>query len=458
MGSADLVVASNRGPVSFSFDDSGKPVAAGSAGGLAAALEPLLRGRAATWVSCAMSEADRSAGEQGLMRTEGIELRTVEPDPSVYRMAYDLVSNSTLWFCHHHLFDLSRRPRFDRFWADAWEGYRQLNESFVSVVSDAAAEGATVLVQDYHLCLLPKMLAGERPDLRCVHFTHTPFADPSIFRVLPDSAGYEILAGLAASAACGFHTTRWEQAFRACCADHDVGAPRTFVSPLVPDPARLAARVASRACQEAQERIETLVGDRQTVLCVDRVEPSKNLLRGLWAFDELLRSRPDLRGQVVMLALAYPSRQGLPEYLAYETEIEQTARVVNESWSTADWSPVVIDIADDSDRSFAALVRYDVLLVNPIRDGLNLVAKEGPLVNATHGVLVLSREAGSFAELGEEALGVNPIDVVAIAGALARAVDMPAAERKRRSESLRALVTRRPPVLWLEDQLAAAGG
>ena len=158
---------------------------AGSAGGLAAALHPQLEGSGATWVACAMSEADRMATAEGLMTERGLHLLTVQPDRDTYRMAYDVVSNSTLWFLHHHLFDLARRPRFDHHFATAWEAYREFNELFAQVVDAAAAEGATVLVQDYHLSLLPGVLAEKRPDLHTVHFTHTPFASPDTLRVLP---------------------------------------------------------------------------------------------------------------------------------------------------------------------------------------------------------------------------------------------------------------------------------
>jgi trehalose 6-phosphate synthase len=418
----------------------------------------LLAGRSACWVACAMSEADRKAAAKGLMKPDGIELLMVEPDPSTYRMAYDVVSNSTLWFCHHHLFDLSRRPRLDRFWAQAWDGYREFNRAFAAVVEDSAPLEATVLVQDYHLCLLPEMLYRVRPDLRIAHFTHTPFADPSMFRVLPDAAAGELLRGMSAARACGFHTRRWAEAFEGCCNDHGVEPPRTFVSPLAPDPSQLHERMSSRTYDAAKKRIDSLVGDMQVVLSVDRVELSKNLLRGLWSFDEMLRDHPEMHEKVVMLSLAYLSRQGLPEYLAYGAEVEHAAQLVNEAWSTDTWQPVVLDIADDPDRSLAALTRYDVLLVNPIRDGLNLVAKEGPLVNATDGVLALSREAGAFAELSEEALEINPFDVTGTAHVLASALSMSPAEKMRRAEGLRKLLARRDPGDWLTDQISSALG
>ena len=458
MGQAGLVIASNRGPLSFALGDDGRPVPSGSAGGLAAALYPLVEDSGATWVSCAMSEADRAAAAAGLTDELDVPLVTVQPDEATYRMAYDVISNSTLWNCHHHLFDLARRPLLDHRFDEAFDAFRSFNAQFAEAIDAVAAEGAEVLVQDYHLCLLPGLLRQRRPDLGIVHFTHTPFAEAGMWRVLPTPIGRELLEGMAAAAACGFHAPRWEAAFLACCAEAGVEPRHTFVSPLGVAPGPLARRVASAPCQAAAARLDEIVAGRRLVVRTDRVEPSKNLLRGFWAFDELLRHRRDLRGSVVMVAHAYPSRQGLPEYLAYGTEVERAAERVNETWGTAGWTPVVLDIVDDMTWSLAALTRYDVLLVNPLRDGLNLVAKEGPLVNANDGVLALSREAGAFEELQTEAVEVNPFDVSGTAIALADALDMPSAERKRRAQALRALVTRRPAGSWLEDQLGAIGG
>ena len=190
---------------------------------------------------------------------------------------------------------------------------------------------------------------------------------------------------------------------------------------------------------------------------VDRMELSKNLLRGFWAFDELLESNHRLRGRVLFLAMAYPTRQGLAEYVGYRNEVESTVARINERWATADWTPIVLEVEDDYPRSLAALTRSDVLLVNPVRDGLNLVAKEGPLINRRDGVLALSREAGAFEELGEAALEVNPFDVSGTAAVLARALSMEPGERAQRAATLRRLITARRPADWLDDQLRAAG-
>jgi trehalose 6-phosphate synthase len=461
---ADVVVVSNRGPLSFQLDADGRAVAAGTAGGLAATIHPILAGSGATWVSASMNEADRLASAEGLMSESGLRIVTLAPEADVYRMAYDVVSNATLWFCHHHLYDLPRRPRFDRHWMEAWEAYRELNLLFAEAVAVEADHGAAVLVQDYHLALLGALLAKARPDLRTVHFSHTPFADPNVLRALPSTAAGDLLAGMAGFGACGFHTVRWEAAFRAGYADPELSTyaggvepPTTFVSPLGPDPAAIAEEAALPTVAAARRDLDRMVGDRKLVLRVDRIELSKNLLRGFWAYEELLETRPEWRGAVVMLALAYPSREGLADYLAYRTEVEHTVTRINDAWASEDWTPIVLDVADDRDRSVAALSRYDVLLVNSIRDGLNLVAKEGPLVNTTDGVVILSREAGAWEELFPAAVGVNPYDVTGTARALELALSMDGAERATRAAGLRQIVLGRTAADWLADQLAVAG-
>ena len=456
MDLSGLLVVSNRGPLSFRLDENRRPVSVGSAGGLAGTLHSTFKRSGATWVACAMNEADRAAASDGLVNDESLRLVMVDPDPETYRMAYNVISNSTLWFAHHHLFDTPRRPRIDRRWMQAWDAYRRMNALFADSVDAAASRSSTVLVQDYHLALLPAMLSERRPDLSVVHFSHTPFADPFMLRVLPTAVVKELLGGMAGSSGCGFHSRRWQAAFLACCEDAGVAAPPTFVSPLAPDASDLEERISAPEVGTAARRISELVGDRRVIVKVDRVEPSKNLLRALWALDELLRERPEWRRRVVLLALAYSSRQELPEYLAYGTEAELLAKRVNETWATADWTPVLFEVADDKDRSLAALTLYDVLLVNPIRDGLNLVAKEGPVVTAKDGALALSTEAGAYDELAGAAIGLNPFDISQTATALGTCLDMPTEERALRAAELKRLATKRRPADWLHDQLAAA--
>ena len=452
----DLVVVSNRGPLSFSYTEDGALVGRQGAGGLVSSLAPLIQGTGATWVAAAMSPADRDAAQRGVVDSEGFRFRALALDPTTYRMAYDVVSNSTLWFLNHRLFDLARQPRIDRRWREAWDAYRQVNRTFAQAIIADAPEGATVLVQDYHLALVGTWLAQERPDLRAVHFTHTPFCDPVDLRILPDDVASELLAGMASHRACGFHTSRWAHAFEACCDELLGTRSPTFVAPLAPDVENLAEVAGSDACREAGRTLDAMIGSCRLILRVDRIELSKNILRGFLAFEELLRSRPEWVGRVTFLALVYPSRQNLPEYLAYRQEVSGLADRINQQWGTPGWTPVILDARDDYPRSVAALQRYDVLLVNPIRDGLNLVAKEGPLVNQRDGVLALSREAGVWAELSGLALEINPFDVAGTADVLASALSMSSSERLAHAAALRAAAALRTPRDWLEDQLVAA--
>jgi trehalose 6-phosphate synthase len=458
-----MLVVSNRGPLSFTFDEEGELKRSPGGGGLVSSIRPLLAGTEATWVSATMGAADRAAVAQGRMLDDSFTLLPVVIDDDTYRAAYDVVANTTLWYCHHHLFDLPRRPRFDRHWRQAWEAYRRYNQSVADAISERAPADSPVLVQDYHFSLLGQMLALTRPDLRTVHFCHIPFADPNMLRVLPDEAAGELLAGLAGFTACGFHARRWVAGFRACYADPALAdlagtddAPPTFVSSLSSDHEGLLAEAASADCARSVEKLRTETGGRRMVLRVDRVEPSKNIVRGMLAFEELLETYPEWRDQVVHVALVYPSRQGLADYLALGAEVTHTAERINHAWGTAAWTPVVLHVEDDRPRSLAALTISDVLLVNPVRDGLNLVAKEGAFLNQNDGVLVLSHEAGAWEELAEFAVGVNPFDVSGTADALHRSLSMDAAERRRRATHLRSLVLGRTASDWLDDQLAAA--
>lgn len=453
----NVVVVSNRGPLSFSWDSDGSLVARRGAGGLVSSLGPLVAGTGAGWVAAAISDADREAAARGLVEAEGFRLWSLAPDPDDYRMAYDIISNATLWFLYHGIHDLARRPLFDRRWRDAWAAYQRVNRAFAETVTEVAPHGGVVLVQDYHLALVGYWLRQARPDLQVVHFSHTPFCGPNSIRVLPEECAAELLVAMSAYTACGFHTERWARAFRACCSEVIGMVPPTFVSPLGPDADALAEAAQSESVAAEGAWVEAVTAGRRLVLRVDRLELSKNLLRGFYAFDDLLARRPEWRGRVVFLALAYPSREGLPEYLAYRNEVEHLAARLNERWGSGDWTPVVLDTTDNFARSVAALQRYDVLLVNPVRDGMNLVAKEGPLLNRNDGVVVLSREAGAWDELGPHALELNPFDVAGTSDALAAALAMEPGERAARARALRAAAAARSPRDWLADQLAAAG-
>jgi trehalose 6-phosphate synthase len=459
-----VIVVSNRGPVGFQRQDDGTFSTRRGAGGVVSALAPLLgntpAGGEATWVAAALTDDDRAAIRADAAKASGIDLHLLDLDPALQRMHYDVVSNSVLWFLHHGLFDLPRRPRFDHRFFEAWEAYEAVNRRFATDIVERAPEGDVVLVQDIHLTLVPHLVRSERPDLAVCHFTHTPFCGPNSIRVLPERVAQAMCASMA-TVSSGFHTERWARSYEASAREvlgSELEFAPAFVSALGPDAAELEQTAASAEAAAATQALENQCGDRMVIVRSDRIEPSKNIVRGFLAFDLLLEEHPALRERVVFVALVYASREGLPDYLAYRQEVEQAAALVNERWSTDGWQPVVLDTRDDFARSIAGLMRYDVLLVNPVKDGLNLVAKEGPLVNRRDGVVCLSPEAGAFDELGDAVVPAQPYDLVQTAEALHAALTMPADERRARAERLRTLAAARTPSAWLDDLVAAARG
>jgi trehalose 6-phosphate synthase len=451
-----LLVVSNRGPIGFVRDDAGRLQPKRGAGGLVVTLGPGAERDQALWLAAATSDDDREGARQGEVTSGGFRFVPVIIEPPDYSAYYDVVANQTLWFCLHGLWDRPRRPRFDRHWWEAWERFKAVNDSFAAAADAAAEQGATVLVQDYQLALLPAMLAARRPDLKISTFLHTPWCSPQELGTLPDRVAVEIVSGLAGGGPCGFHTARWARAFRECARELIGADAPTFVAPAATDTDDLRSVAASAACEAELARLESEVGDRLMIARVDRIEPSKNVLRGFWAFDELLDTRPHLRGRVVFAAMVYPSRTGLAEYQAYSQEVTALAARLNAKWSTPGWTPILLDPEDHYPRSVAALRRSDVLLVNPVRDGLNLVAKEGPLVNERHGCLILSHEAGAWDELSDHAIGINPFDISETADAMARALEMSDAERRDRAAGLAAAAAARSPYDWFDELVGHA--
>jgi trehalose 6-phosphate synthase len=454
---SDLLVVSNRGPLNFVQADDGSVAVKRAGGGLVVTLGPGVERDKALWLAAEPSpEATPApaAGEQ--VDAGGFWVQPVNVDEADYRAYYDVVANQTLWFAVHGLWDLPRRPRFDQVWWSAWERFRSVNRRFAEVVAATARQNATVLIQDFHLALVPGILASVRPDLRTATFIHTPWCHPDELAVLPDLVAEEILSGMALGGSSGFHSPRWAAAFEGCCQEVLGRTPATFVSPAATDADDLRRVAASPECQREFDALDAEVGDRQLIVRVDRMELSKNVLRGFWAFDELLEQRPDLVGRVAFAAMVYPSRLGLAEYQAYGQEAQALVARLNAKWARPGWTPIVLDPDDNYPRSVAALRRSDVLLVNPVRDGLNLVAKEGPIVNERDGVLVLSRYAGAWDELGTDAVGVNPFDISGTAAALGVALDMSPSQRAQRAAALRKAAWSRSPLDWFDDQLSKA--
>jgi trehalose 6-phosphate synthase len=443
-----LIVVSNRGPVTYERDEHGVRVARRGSGGLVTALRGLADLGDLTWIASAATAEDRAVAEEGDTDADVILLAH---DPVAYEQYYSVIANPLLWFVQHELWGLATRPNIDRSTHAAWSnGYVRVNERFAEAVVAKLDDSpdAVVFFQDYHLYLAPRFVRETRPDALLAHFVHIPW--PADWSVLPAAWRDAIRDGLLANDVLAFHTARWADAFRyggetgsTLVTHHPISVDVTEFDALRDDP-----HVLEREAELVFSRPEKLI------LRVDRTDPSKNAVRGFRAFGLFLEEHPEWRGRVSMLALLDPSRQSIPEYVEYLTAVEQTSGALNARFGRDGWLPVDLRVADDFHRSVAAYKQYDVLLVNAVYDGLNLVAKEAPLVNTRDGVLVLSENAGAHEELGSWAVTVNPFDVAGQAEALHRALTMDDRERAERAAAIRAHVRENDVAAWVGALLA----
>jgi trehalose 6-phosphate synthase len=473
-----IIVVSNRGPVSYGRGRDGELQAQRGGGGLVSALAPLVIRHDVTWIASAMSDEDRriaadlggDALEERARDGSSYRLRLVAHDPRAYESYYDVIANPLLWFLQHHLWDLVREPSLGPGALRAWkDGYVEVNRRFAETVLDELERQpqAAVFFHDYHLYLAPAFVRRERPQAALSHFVHIPWPETELWGVLTHEMRVSIHEGLLASDVLGFHTERWRRNFLRSAGDllgaewdpeqetlkHEgrctlVLAHPTSVDVTEFEELRDAPEVLEQERQIVARRPETLI------VRVERTEPSKNIVRGFRAFELFLERHPELHGRVGMLALLHPSRQEVAEYARYLEEIECVAAGLNQRFGRPDWQPIALQIDDNFHRSVAAYKQYDVLLVNAIFDGLNLVAKEAPLVNSRDGVLVLSENAGAHDELEPWVLSVNPFDIDGQARALEQALAMPPEERRRRIQGIRAHVRRHDLGEWIDAQLA----
>jgi trehalose 6-phosphate synthase len=467
----------NRAPVTYTREADGTRSARRGGGGLVTALGGLLAQHDVTWIASAMSDEDRALAaespqsfEEETAAGDRYRLRLIAHDPVAYDRFYNVVANPTLWFIQHYLWGLGSDPTFDPALHEAWNaGYVPVNEAFAAATLEELERepGAAVLFHDYHLYLAPQLVRRTRPGVVSSHFVHIPWAEPEYWHALPEMLRAAVHEGLLANDVVGFHTERWRSAFLASAArllgarvDEETGTvehagreTRVVAHPIGVDCGEFARLGEAPGTLEREEALVSRRPER-LVLRVDRIDPSKNIVRGIQAFGLLLEQHPELHERVGMLALLTASRQEIGAYAAYAAAVDDAARAVNERFGRAGWTPVELDVADDFLRSLAGYKQFDVLLVNPVFDGLNLVAKEGFLLNGRDGVLVLSENAGVHEELAEWALSVSPFDLSEQAEALYVALTMEPEERRRRAEAIRDHVRRHDIGEWIAAQLA----
>jgi trehalose 6-phosphate synthase len=473
-----VVLVSNRGPIQFGRSD-GERTSERGGGGLVTALSGVA-GRLddAVWVCGALTEEDAvvareqrgKAFEPEGVEPPGLKVRMVEMDPEARQKYYAVVANPILWFIHHYLWSLADEPDFTRRELDAYDtGYVPINEDFANVVAEeveARGGHATVMVQDYHFYLLPERVRSRCPDVFLQHFIHIPWPQSDWWRVLPPRLREELLVGLLGNDVVAFHLEQYARNFVQNCHDVlglDVDVDRLTVDlgdrrvlarwyPISVDAAQFEKLAQSEGVREweghlASQRREHLV------LRVDRGDPSKNILRGFRAFDVLLDDHPELRERVTFLALVQPSREDVEQYADYLERIRRLVADINLKHGTADWQPIDLHMEGNFDLVVAAYKSFDVLVVNSVFDGMNLVAKESIIVNERDGVLLLSENTGSHDELGRFALTLHPFDIQQQADMIYEALHMAPEERRDRREACDHVVRQNDVTKWLNRQL-----
>ena len=476
-----LIVVSNRGPVTFhpaageDADEDELTYEYGK-GGLVTALTGLCHYADVTWIATADTEADLT-WKQGTVPMDGdeIHIKFVKAEPTAYDRYYSVIANPLLWFLQHSMWDVPRAPVINQKTWQAWEqGYVEVNRRFAETIAEVVREMDTpplVMLQDYHLYLTAKFLReelGGECEVTIMHFVHIPWPGPEYWRILPPTMRTAILEGLCSVDILGLQTRQDKMNFLRTCRSllpqaearfkrarvwYENHATHVRYFPISIDVESLLETAKSEAVAAERKRLESLIGDNQLILRIERIEPSKNVVRGFQAFEELLELHPTHRGNVKFLALLVPSRLGVDEYENYLEEIMAVAGHINANYGTRDWEPIRILIGHNYQRGVAAMQLYDVLLVNAIADGMNLVAKEGPMVNEKDGVLILSERTGAREQLESGALVISPCDIYATAEALHQALTTPKEDRHPDAEHLRWLIEREDISVWLCRQL-----
>ncbi|HWZ20038.1 MAG TPA: trehalose-6-phosphate synthase [Ktedonobacteraceae bacterium] len=477
-----LIIASNRGPVEYHITQNKTLKHRRGSGGMITALIGAANRLDVTWVAMAMTEGDRLAirevqqNNDGLLqpplRGQKLQLHYVAIPKPAYRKHYEQICNTLLWFLQHYLYDPTDDSTSASKLQDAWEnGYYVANRALADAVNveiDRQDTTPIVMLHDYHLYLAPAMIRQRHPSIIMQQFIHIPWPDIRCWQFLPSNIAQAIYSGLTGNDIIGFQTERDARNFLegartlldGAVVDFEEGAvwwqghrtqARAYpISISVTEERRI---VESRAGKRAAEKILPLLGEK-TIMRVDRIEPTKNIVRGFQAYAQMLDEHPELVGRVRFLAYLVPSRQNMPEYKRYNADVMKIIEEINQRYGTDEWIPIQAFFGNDRTQALAAMQYYDVLLVNPIIDGMNLVAKEGPIVNLRDGVMVLSRTAGAFQQMGSASIPTSPTDVRETSQALYIALTLPSDERRIKATLARQKVERQDLNKWLQRQIS----
>ena len=478
-----LILVSNRGPVEHQMSGDGWPEARRGSGSVVTAFNSLAQKFEFTWVASAMGEGDRVVSENGQgphikspLPGHEINLRYVVTPRRVYHKYYNILCNPLLWFLQHYMWNPPYNPNVDAAVHDAWEsGYIPVNQAFANaVISEAQAleQAPIVIGHDYHLYLMPEFVRKEVPEAVIQHFVHIPWPTPQYWHMIPDYIIRRICESLCTTDLLGFQTIGDVRCFLDTVEEFvpDVTVDRTShtvsrngrttsvkVYPISINVEEVQRIANTPRALDYENRLSADTGD-VTIVRIDRAEPNKNIVRGFRAYELMLTRYPELKGKVKFLAFLVPSRTHIRQYQRYMDEIQQVIQQINNNHGTDDWQPIVPFIENNYTQAIAGMKLYDVLLVNTIIEGMNLVAKEGPVVNNRDGVLVLSHSSGVYQQLSDGAISVSPTDIEGTMEALHQAITMSAEDRKARAARMLNSVCREDINHWLYQQMNDISG
>jgi trehalose 6-phosphate synthase len=468
-----IILASNRGALEYHVQEPGRLTVEAGNGGVTTALTSLMPLADFTWVSAAMTDGDRIMARAGRQQVQvenhWCRQRLVSLPERTYQNYYAVFSNPLLWFLQHGLWEELRQKDLEAKIRRSWTwGYVPANKAFAKTVVEEIQEEPErpyVMTQDYHLYLCPKYVREMAPEVVLQHFVHIPWPEPKTWERLPRDIVESICSSLLCSDIVGFQTEASAENFRRTCqrflndAQTDRNgtvirqgrATEVRVYPVSIDVEGLRTRTMTLEFGHYRKLLREMTG-RQTIVRVDRIDPSKNILGGLDAFELLLERHPELQGETKMLAFLVPSRESIPEFREHAEKVWRRIREINERLRRGLWRPIEWFEENNYMQALAGMSLYDVLLVNSLADGMNLVSKEGPIINERDGVLVLSKRVGSYCELAEGALSVSPEDVEGTAEALWMALTMSENEKRERANKLRRTIEQNDLSKWLDRQ------
>ncbi len=473
-----LILASNRGPVEHYVRHDGRLEARRGSGGVVTALSSLTRMLDFTWVATAMGEGDRRMAEESRgariaprLPGQRAQVRYVSTVRRVYHKYYNVFCNPLLWFLQHYMWNSPYSPNVDANVHDAWNnGYVTVNEKLAQLVIDEGLESKKppiVMTHDYHLYLAPGYIRKGLPEASIQHFTHIPWPAARYWKLLPSYIRNHICRSLTAADVVGFQSTDDVRNFLDTCEEflpdyevdhnnrviyHDGRACHVRAYPISVNVDEIIRIANSPRALEYERHLRSEMQGK-SIVRVDRAEPSKNVIRGFRAFQLLLSRYPELHGEVSFMAFLVPSRTHIRQYQRYMDDIRRIIGDINSMYGTPDWQPVKPYFENNYTQAIAGMKVYDALLINAVIDGMNLVAKEGPLVNSRDGVLILSETTGAHQQLKHGALTVSPADLEGTMQAMYQAITMSGSERNRRATDLADSIRREDISHWLVSQI-----